>query len=86
VSTTSDTVKKVQKKGKDDSGGVGEFVRETRAEWDKTTFPSSEDVRNTTLIVLVSVVFFTVYLFLVDKVWVFALEGLTWFINWLAGI
>ncbi len=86
MSSTSDTVKKVQKKGKEESRGVGEFVRETRAEWDKTTFPSSEDVRNTTLIVIVSVIFFTVYLFLVDRVWVLALDALTWFVNWLAGI
>ncbi|MCO6511138.1 MAG: preprotein translocase subunit SecE [Aridibacter famidurans] len=86
MSTSSDTVKKVQKKGKEESGGVGEFVRETRAEWDKTTFPSSDDVRNTTLIVIVSVIFFTIYLFLVDKVWVLALDALTGAVNWLAGV
>ncbi|HUF03505.1 MAG TPA: preprotein translocase subunit SecE [Aridibacter sp.] len=86
MSTSSDTVKKVQKKGKDESGGVTEFVRETRAEWDKTTFPSSDDVRSTTLIVIVSVIFVTIYLFLIDKVWVFALDTLTGAVNWLAGV
>lgn len=86
MSTSSDTVKKVKKKSKGETEGVAEFVRETRAEWDKTTFPSSEDVRNTTLIVIVSVIFFAVYLFLVDKVWVFLLDLLTSAVNWLAGI
>lgn len=86
MSSSTDTVKKVQKKGTDESGGVAEFVRETRAEWDKTTFPSSDDVRNTTLIVIVSVIFFTIYLFLVDKVWVLALDALTGAVNWLAGV
>jgi preprotein translocase SecE subunit len=75
------TAKEAEKKG-----GVGEFVRETRAEWDKTTFPSSDDVRNTTIIVLVSVVFVTIYLYLVDLGWVYLLEGLTYAVNWLAGV
>ena len=86
MSTSSDTVKKVEKKGKENSGGVAEFVRETRGEWDKTTFPSSDDVRNTTVIVIISVIFFTIYLFFVDKIWVYALQGLTWLVNWIAGI
>ena len=85
MSTSSDTVKKVQKKDKE-SGGIGEFVKATRSEWDKTTFPSSEDVRNTTIIVIISVIFITVYLFLVDKFWVYALDLLTWGVNSLAGI
>ena len=37
--------------------GVGEFIRHTREELDRTTFPSSEDVRNTTIIVIISVIF-----------------------------
>ena len=86
MSSTSDTVKKVEKKGKEKSGGVSEFVRETRAEWDKTTFPSSDDVRNTTVIVVISVIFFAIYLYLVDIAWVYVLQVLTWLVNWLAGI
>ena len=86
MSTSSDTVKKVQKKDKDGSGGVSEFISATRGEWEKTTFPSSEDVRNTTVIVIISVIFFAIYLFLVDKFWVYALQALTWAVNWIAGI
>jgi preprotein translocase subunit SecE len=66
--------------------GMGEFVRKTRAELDKTSFPSSDDVKNTTVIVIVSVLFFAAYLFLVDRGWVYILEGLTWVVNKIAGV
>lgn len=65
--------------------GVGDFVRHTREELDRTTFPSSEDVRNTTIIVIVSVLFFAVYLFVVDHAWTYILDGLTWLVNKIAG-
>lgn len=66
--------------------GIGEFIRKTRAELDKTTFPSSNDVKNTTIIVIIAVIFFAVYLFLVDQAWVYLLQGLTWLINKIAGV
>lgn len=66
--------------------GVGEFINKTRAELDKTTFPSSNDVKNTTIIVVINVIFFAVYLFLVDQAWVQILAGLTWAINKIAGV
>ena len=65
--------------------GVGEFIKETRAELDRTTFPSSEDVKNTTIIVIVSVIFFAIYLFLIDQAWTYILEALTWVVNKIAG-
>ncbi len=65
--------------------GVGEFVKQTRAELDRTTFPSSDDVKNTTIIVIISVIFFAIYLFLIDQAWAYILEGLTWVVNRLAG-
>ena len=65
---------------------VGEFVRKTRAELDKTTFPSSDDVKTTTIIVIISVIFFATYLFLVDRGWVYVLQALTWVINKIAGL
>jgi preprotein translocase SecE subunit len=66
--------------------GVGEFIRETRAELDKTTFPGSEEVKNTTIIVVISVIFFAIYLFLIDRAWVYTLDGLTWVVNRIAGV
>ncbi len=64
---------------------IGEFVKKTRAELDKTSFPSSDDIKSTTIIVIVSVLFFALYLFLVDHAWVYILDGLTWVINKIVG-
>jgi preprotein translocase, SecE subunit, bacterial len=70
---------------KDGKPGVGQFVRETREELNKVSFPSSDDVRSTTLIVIINVIFFAVFLFLVDQAWTYILDGFTWLINKLAG-
>ncbi len=82
MSTTSDTIE--HKKEKEKSEGVGEFIRKTRDEWDKTTFPGSEDVINTTIIVVISVIFFTIFLYLADLGWVFLLEHLKSLVNYIA--
>jgi len=79
----SEAVAQAPKKEKE---GIGVFIKETRAELDKTTFPDREEVRNTTLVVIVSVIFFGLYLFVAGYVWVYLLEGLTWLINKIAGI
>jgi len=79
----SEAVDTIDKKGKE---SVGEFIKKTRAELDKTTFPSRDDVQKTTIIVVISVLFFAVYLFLIDHVWVYLLEGLNWLVSWLVGI
>jgi preprotein translocase SecE subunit len=81
VSEAVDTLDKGNKKE-----GIGEFVQKTREELKKTTFPSSDDVKNTTIIVVISVLFFAVYLFLVDHAWVYILEALNWAVNKIAGI
>ncbi len=81
----SEAVETLDKNNKEKEG-IGEFIRNTREELDKTTFPSSQDVRNTTIIVIINVIFFAVYLFLVDKAWVFILDGLTALINKIVGI
>ena len=66
--------------------GIGEFVKKTRGELDKTSFPSSDDVKSTTIIVIISVLFFAAYLFLIDRAWVYILGALTWVINKIAGL
>ena len=81
----SEAVDTLDNKGKKEKEGVGEFIRHTREELDKTSFPSSDDVRNTTIIVIVSVIFFALYLFVIDKAWVYLLDGLTWVVSKLAG-
>jgi hypothetical protein len=32
------------------------------------------------------VIFFAIYLFLIDKGWTYVLEGLTWLVNQIAGV
>ena len=66
--------------------GVGDFIQKTRAELDKTTFPTREDVEKTVAIVIVSVLFFAAYLFLVDRAWAYVIDGLGWLINKIFGI
>lgn len=78
----SEAVDTVQEK----KGGAGQFIAETREEMNRVTFPSWEDVRNTTIIVVVNVIFFAIFLFLVDQGWVYGLKGLEWLINKAAGI
>ena len=81
----SESIDTLDNKNKEKEG-IGEFIRHTREELDKTTFPSSDDVKNTTIIVIVSVIFFAVYLFLIDQVWTYLLDGLTWLVNKIVGI
>jgi len=81
----SEAVDTLDNKNKEKEG-IGEFIRHTREELDKTTFPSSDDVKNTTIIVIISVIFFAVYLFLIDQMWTYLLDGLTWMVNKIVGI
>ena len=67
-------------------GGVGKFISETREELKKVSFPSREDVQGTTIIVIANVLFFAVFLFLVDQAWAYIIDGLTWVIGKIAGI
>ena len=56
-----------------------QFLRDTRAEMRRVSWPSANEVKNTTIITLIAVVFFAIYLFAVDRVWSFLIEHLrTW--------
>jgi preprotein translocase subunit SecE len=66
-------------------GRLGQFIRDTRAELKRVSWPSANDVKNTTIITLVAVIFFAIYLFLVDRVWTFLLTQLTNLLNWIGG-
>ena len=81
----SEAVAPINDKEPEKKESIGEFIQHTREELDKTTFPSSEDVRNTTIIVIVNVIFFAIYLFLIDRAWVYIIDGLTYLINWVVG-
>jgi preprotein translocase subunit SecE len=55
---------------------TSQFVRDTRAEMRRVSWPTANEVKNTTIITLIAVVFFAIYLFGVDRVWSFLIERL----------
>jgi preprotein translocase subunit SecE len=58
---------------------TAQFVRDTRAEMRRVSWPTANEVKNTTIITLIAVIFFAIYLFAVDRVWSFLIEHLrTW--------
>jgi preprotein translocase subunit SecE len=61
---------------------ISQFLRDTRAEMRRVSWPSATMVKNSTIITLVAVIFFAAYLFAVDRVWTFLIGGLK---GWLGG-
>ena len=55
---------------------TAQFLRDTRAEMRRVSWPTLNEVKNTTIITLIAVVFFALYLFGVDRVWTFLIERL----------
>ena len=66
-------------------GRMGQFLRDVRAEMKRVSWPSAKEVKNTTIITLVAVIFFAVYLFLVDRIWSFLLIQLNHLLGWATG-
>ena len=55
-------------------GRVGKFLREVRAELGRVTWPPKVQVRNTTVITIIAVIFFAAYLWAVDHAFAFLVE------------
>ena len=53
---------------------ASKFVRDVRSELGRTTWPNAHDVRNTTIITVIAVIFFATYLFAVDRLFAFLLD------------
>ena len=53
---------------------AGKFVRDVRAELGRVTWPTALQVRNTTIITIIAVIFFALYLFAVDRALAFVIE------------
>jgi len=66
-------------------GRMSQFLRDVRAEMKRVSWPTLKEVQNTTIITLVAVIFFAIYLFLVDRVWAYLLIGLNKLLLWLTG-
>ena len=61
-----------------------DFLHVVRAEMRRVSWPSLKHVQNTTIITVVAVIFFAVYLFLVDQALSRLILGLDWAIEKLA--
>lgn len=66
-------------------GRIAKFWREVKTEARLVSWPSANDVKNTTIITLIAVVFFAIYLFAADQtivlagrfgLWLLSLVGL----------
>jgi preprotein translocase subunit SecE len=66
-------------------GRMSQFLRDVRAEMKRVSWPTVKEVKNTTIITLVAVVFFAVYLFLVDRIWAYLILGLNRILLWMTG-
>ena len=64
---------------------LGQYIRDVKAELKRVSWPTAKEVKNTTIITLIAVIFFAVYLFSVDRVWSFLLTQLFNLLNWLTG-
>ncbi len=62
---------------------TSQFLHDVRAELKRVSWPSANDVKNTTIIVVIAVIFFAVYLFAVDRGITFLVTQLDTFLNWL---
>ena len=63
---------------------LGQFLHDVRAEMKRVSWPSRTHVQNTTIITLIAVIFFAIYLFLVDQGLSRLIGGLDWAIEKLA--
>jgi preprotein translocase subunit SecE len=64
---------------------IGQFLHDVRQELKRVSWPTASNVQNTTIITLIAVIFFAVYLFLVDQGLSRLILGLDWLIEKLAG-
>jgi len=66
------------------AGRLAEFLHDVRAEMKRVSWPSLTHVQNTTIITVIAVIFFAVYLFLVDQALSRLITGLDWVLEKLA--
>lgn len=65
-------------------GRLGQFIHDVRAEMKRVSWPTLKHVQNTTIITLIAVVFFAIYLFLVDQGLSRLILGLEWLVDKIA--
>ena len=63
---------------------IPEFLHDVRAEMRRVSWPSLKHVQNTTIITVIAVIFFAVYLFAVDQGLSRLILGLDWLLEKIA--
>jgi preprotein translocase subunit SecE len=63
---------------------LGQFLHDVRAEMKRVSWPTLTHVQNTTIITIIAVIFFAVYLFVVDQALSRLIVGLDWLIEKIA--
>ena len=63
---------------------IPEFLHDVRAEMRRVTWPGLKEVQNTTIITVIAVIFFAVYLFAVDQALSRLIIGLDWLLEKIA--
>lgn len=63
---------------------IPEFLHDVRAEMRRVTWPGRKEVQNTTIITVIAVIFFAVYLFAVDQGLSRLILGLDWLLEKIA--
>lgn len=66
-------------------GRLGQFIHDVRSEMKRVSWPTAAHVQNTTIITLIAVVFFAIYLFLIDQAFSQLMYGLNWLLQKIAG-
>ena len=64
---------------------VGQFINDVRAEMKRVSWPTTTEVKNTTIITIIAVIFFAIYLFVVDRGLTFLITQLEKLVGWLLG-
>ncbi|HEY0762471.1 MAG TPA: preprotein translocase subunit SecE [Pyrinomonadaceae bacterium] len=65
-------------------GRLIQFLHDVRAEMRRVSWPTLSHVQNTTIITVIAVIFFAIYLFLVDQALSRLILGLDWVIEKIA--
>src|SRR4026208_2505467 len=65
-------------------GRFCQFLHDVRAEMKRVSWPTLKHVQNTTIITVIAVIFFAVYLFAIDHALGYLINGLDWVIEKIA--
>ena len=73
-----------RERGQSAPNRIGQFLHDVRQEMKRVSWPGITEVKNTTVITLVAVIFFAVYLFAIDQGLSRLILGLDWLLEKIA--